>query len=267
MSAAPPAAGSLRRYFALEARRMPRRLETAVAIAAVVIVLATHALMARLPAGLIHFLELAFRIQGLASVIVANDLLAAYFATYFVGLVGVLETTVGAREANRLEIVLAKPVRARVLLAARLAPVLLAAAVVGAIVSLTVAVSIPAYLAPGDPLTTSASLGSCLFMVALALLGLALLLPLFVRMRDGFHALLAAIVLWLVPLMPTAVLIYRPDLFDGHPGLADRTVMPSLLWHGAAVVWIGPMALVGAALVCAAMVAVAGAVLERVGVG
>jgi hypothetical protein len=43
--------------------------------------------------------------------------------------------------------------------------------------------------------------------------------------------------------------------------------MPSLLWHGAAVVWIGPMALVGAALVCAAMVAVAGAVLERVGVG
>ncbi|MEO8083210.1 MAG: hypothetical protein ABI780_05260 [Ardenticatenales bacterium] len=266
MSAAPPA-GSLRRYFALEAGRTPRRLDGAVAIGAVVVVLATHALMARLPAGLIHFLEQAFRIKGLASVIVANDLLAAYFATFFVGLIGVLEATVGAREANRLEIVLAKPVRARVLLAARSAPVLLAAAVVGAVVSLAVAVSIRAYLVPGDPLTTSASLGSCLFMVALALLCLAVLLPLFVRMRDGFHALLAAIILWLIPLMPTAVFIYRPDVFDGHPGLADWIVMPSLLWHGAAVAWFGPAALVGAALVCAAMVAVAGAVLERVGVG
>jgi hypothetical protein len=126
------ATGPLRDYFLLEARHAPRRPATAMTIGAALVVLGTHALLSRLPADAIGFMEQAFRIEGTAAVFLMNDLLAVYFATYFVGLMGLLAATVTAREEDRLEILLAKPIRARVLLAARAWPVLLTAAASGA---------------------------------------------------------------------------------------------------------------------------------------
>jgi len=255
--------GSLRDYYLLEARHMPRRAPIAAAIIGGVGVLATHAILVRFPARALHFLELSFDIRGMASILLINDLMAAYFAPFFVGLAGLLGAVVAAREEDQLELLLAKPIHARVLLAARVWPILGAAAASGLAVSLVTAVALVPYLAPGDRVSFAGALGGGLLLTAFALLLLAMLLPLLVRMRDAFHALLVGSLVWLAPLMPSAVLIYRPDVYEVHTSLRSTIVLPTLLWHDATSAWLGPAALVLVLPLCALLVRIAGRVLER----
>lgn len=255
--------GSLRAYFLLEARHAPWRAPVAMAVWGVAAVFGTHAVLERFPEQALRFLERAFEIRGMAAVLVVNDLVATYFATFFVGLMGLLGTVVAAREEKRLELVLAKPVPARTLLAARVWPVLATSAVVGVLIALTTAAAIGPYLAPGDMVTVAGALGAGLFLVALALVLLAALLPLLVRMRDGFHALLCGSIVWIASAMPAAVLIYRPDLFEGHELVKNTIAMPTLVWHDAISAWLGPVALALAPVVCAGLLTFAGRVLEQ----
>ncbi|MDI1479584.1 hypothetical protein [Polyangium sp. y55x31] len=254
---------SLRDYFLLEARHTPRRAPIAAAILGGLCVLATHELLVRFPPSAIHFLERAFDLQGIAAVLLINDLMAAYFAPFFVGLAGLLGAIVTAREEDQLEVLLAKPMRARVLLAARVWPILGAAAGAGAAVSIVTGLSIAAHLVPGDMVSAAGALGGGLFLTAFALLLLVMLLPLLVRMRDAFHALLVGSLVWLAPLMPSAVMIYRPDLYEGRAALRSAITLPSLVWHDAAAAWVGPLALLLSAPLCALFVRIAGRVLER----
>ncbi|MDI1428459.1 hypothetical protein [Polyangium sorediatum] len=254
---------SLRDYFLLEARHAPRRAPIVAALVGGLGVLGTHALLVRFPARALHFLEQAFDLRGLASVLLINDLMAAYFAPYFVGLAGLLGAIVTAREEGQLEVLLAKPIHARVLLAARVGPILGAAALTGAAIAIATGLSILPHLAPGDMVSAAGALGGGLFLTAFALLLLALLLPLLVRMRDAFHALLVGSLVWLLPLMPTAVMIYRPDVYEGRAALRSAITLPSLVWHDAAAAWIGPLGLILVASLCALFVRIAGHVLER----
>jgi hypothetical protein len=256
------ATGSLRDYFLLEARHTPRRASIAAAIWGVAAVLGTHAMLVRFPARAILFMEQAFLIRGMAAVLLINDLLAAYFAAYFVGLAGLLASVVAAHEEKRLELLLAKPIRARVLVAARVCPVLVAAAASGVVVAFVTALAILPHLAPGDMVTFAGALGGGLFLTALAVVLLSALLPVLVRMRDGFHALLVGSLVWLLPVMPTAVLIYRPDIFEAHQALRSTIAMPTLVWHDATSAWLGPAALAIAIPLCVVFVAMAGRVLE-----
>ncbi|HVK68063.1 MAG TPA: hypothetical protein VM694_26570, partial [Polyangium sp.] len=123
--------------------------------------------------------------------------------------------------------------------------------------------SILPYLAPGDMVSAAGALGGGLFLTALALLLLAMLLPLLVHMRDAFHALLVGSLVWLLPLMPTAVMIYRPDVYEGRAVLRSVITLPSLVWHDAAAAWAGPLVLILVAPLCALFVRIAGRVLER----
>ncbi|WP_437968196.1 hypothetical protein WMF04_02380 [Sorangium sp. So ce260] len=258
-----PAGGSLRGYFALEARRAPRRTSLVAAIAGVLVVLGTHALLVRVPAQVIRFLEQAFEIEGTAAVLLINDLLAVYFVAYFVALAGLVDATVTAREEDRLELLLAKPIRARVLLAARTAPSLLAGAVAGAAVAVGAALAVAPYIEAGDMISVAGALGGGLFFVALAIALLSALLPLLVRMRDSFHALLVASAVWVAPLMPTAAFMYRPDAFEAREGLRDASVLASLLWNDAASAWLGPVALAIAVPLAILSITAAGVLLER----
>ncbi|WP_437317656.1 hypothetical protein [Sorangium sp. So ce385] len=258
-----PAAGSLRGYFALEARRAPRRTSLAAAVAGALVVLGSHALLVRMPAQIVRFFEQAFRIEGMAAVLLLNDLLAVYFVAYFVALSGLLDATVAAREERRLEILLAKPIRARVLLAARTAPSLLAGAGAGAAVAACAALAVAPHIAANDRVSAAGALGAGLALVALAIALLSALLPLFARMRDGFHALLVASAVWIAPLLPTAAFMYRPDAFEAREGLRDAVVLASLLWNDAASAWLGPVALALAVPLAALAIAAAGVLLER----
>ncbi|KYG01882.1 hypothetical protein BE21_55620 [Sorangium cellulosum] len=258
-----PAAGSLRGYFALEARRAPRRTSLVAAIAGALVVLGTHALLVRMPAQLIRFMEQAFGIEGMAAVLLINDLLATYFVAYFVALAGLVDATVTAREEHRLEILLAKPIRARVLLAARTAPSLLAGAGAGVAVAACTALAVAPYIEANDMVSAAGALGGGLALVALALALLSALLPLLVRMRDSFHALLVASAVWIAPLLPTAAFMYRPDAFEAREGLRNAIVLASLLWNDAASAWLGPVALAIAVPLAALAIAAAGVLLER----
>ncbi|WP_437906609.1 hypothetical protein WME95_01405 [Sorangium sp. So ce327] len=258
-----PAAASLRGYFALEARRAPRRTSLVAAAAGVLVVLGSHALIVRLPAQVIRFLEQAFAIEGMAAVLLINDLLAAYFVAYFVALAGLVDATVTAREERRLELLLAKPIRARVFLAARTAPSLLAGAAAGVVVAASTALAVAPHIGASDMISAAGALGAGLFLVALSIALLSALLPLLARMRDGFLALLVASGAWIAPLMPTAAFIYRPDAFEAHEGLRRATVLASLLWSDATSAWLGPVALAIAIPLAAISIAASGVLLER----
>lgn len=258
---------SLRAYYLAEARSASWRAAAAMAFCGVAAVLATHLVLPLLPGRAIRFLEQAFLIRGMASVLVINDLLAVYFIAYFVGLAGLIEATVAAREGHRLEILLAKPVAARTLLGARVGPILALAAAAGCVVAATAAAAVGPWITPRDTVSTAGALGGGLCLASLAVVILAALLPLLVRMRESFHALLIASVAWMVTVMPAAVLIYRPDLFETRRAARDVLVFVTLVWHDGTAAWLGPVSLVVAAAFSAAMAAVAGRVLEGTDVG
>jgi hypothetical protein len=64
-------------------------------------------------------------------------------------------------------------------------------------------------------------------------------------------------------LVPTAVLLYRPDAYEGRAALASSLVLPSLLWHHSSLAWLGPLLLVAALPIAAWFARAAGALLER----
>jgi hypothetical protein len=260
------ASASLRHFFVVEARHTPWRAPLAMAVWGVLAVPGTHALIERLPPRAIRFMELAFRVEGMAAVLLVNDLVAVYMAVFFAGMTGLLSTVVAARETSRLEILLAKPVVARTLLAARVWPVLGTAAAAGLVVAATTAVTIQPYIVPGDQVSVAGAFGGSVFLIAFAVVLLAALVPAFVRMRDGFYAFLVGSAVWIGPVLPSAVLIYRPDLYEGQELLRSIVVLATLVWNDERSAWMGPLALALAPLCCAALVALAGRILERTGV-
>jgi hypothetical protein len=261
-------ATSLRSYFMLEARHAPLRAPVIAAIAGAAIVAFTHALLPLLPAVAIDLMKRGFLLEDMAGVFLINDFMAVYFAAFFVGASGLLPVVVTAREEHRLELLLAKPIRASDFLAARTYPVIGAALAVGAFTSAACAVAIAplagsSVSAAGSSVSAAGALGGGLFLTAIVVVQLGALSAVFVRMRDSFHALLVACAAWFLLMMPTATLLYRPDVFEGREALTRWTVMASLIWNDAAVAWLGPIALAVAVLISLALVRAAGALLER----
>ena len=87
-------------------------------------------------------------------------------------------------------------------------------------------------------------------MTALVLLQLTALSLAFVRVVESMNAVLLALLVALVPMLPSAVYVYRPDLFADRPELAATTVLANLVWYDDALAWLGP-ALLLLALACA----------------
>jgi hypothetical protein len=254
-------ATSLRSYFVLELRHAPRRAPVIAAIAGAAIVGFTHVLLPLLPAVAIDLMKRGFLLEDMAGVLLFNDWMAVYFAAFFVGASGLLPVVLIAREEHRLELLLAKPIRASDFLAARTYPVLAASLAVGALTSVACAVAIAPHA--GSSVSAAGAIGGGLFLTAIVLVQLGALSVAFVRMRDSFHALLVACAAWFLPLMPTATLLYRPDVFEGREALTRWTVMASLAWNDDAAAWIGPVALAIAVLISLVFVRAAGALLER----
>ncbi len=257
---------SLRDFFVLEARHTPWRAPVGMGLFGLFAVLGTHALIERLPPRAIRFMEQAFRVDGMAAVLLVNDLVAVYMVAFFAGLTGLLSTVVAARETSALELLLAKPVVARTLLAARVWPVLVSAAGAGLLTAGTVALSLRPYLPADGHVSVAGAFGASVFFVAFAVVLLAALVPAFVRMRDGFYAFLVGSAVWIAPVLPSAVLIYRPDLYEGRELLRSCIVLATLVWNDERSAWLGPLALAVAPFFCVLLVAVAGRALERTGV-
>ncbi len=238
-------------YRRAEANHAPRSLAVQAGLGGVVAIAGCQLLFPRMPAQVIDFLQQAFDLPDIAAVILFNDYLAVYFVAFFVGMFGLLGVVVGPREDHRLELLLAKPVPAADFLAARTWPVLWLTALVGVVLSLAcVAATLPYR---GETTVTAAgALGAGLAVTGLVLLQMTVLSVLFIRIRDSMNATMLALMFALVPMIPAAVYLYRPDVFAGKPTLTSAIVLANLVWHDAQLVWLGPLILM-LALACTAL--------------
>ncbi len=250
-------------HLAREWRYAPRRPAAIAALIGVGCVLFNHLVLPLFPWRVLEFMRRGFQLEDMAGVLVINDLMGVYVPTFFVGLGSSLRVVLSAREEHRLELLLAKPVRAADFVAARLLPVLASTAVVGVVISVTAAIAAAAHGGVGTSIGPAGALGAGLALTALTIVLLATLQIPFVRLRDPFTGLLLACGLYLATFIPTAVLIYRPDAYAGRETLANSIVMSSLLWHEASITWLGPLALLAALPVAALIARAAGALLER----
>lgn len=254
---------SIRDLVSLELRHAPRRGAVSVALLGALVIALTHLVLPLLPERAIALMRVGFRLEDLGGVLVVNDLIAVYFAAYFVGLAGSLGVVLMAREEHRLEILLAKPVRAGDLIVARSLPALLSSLFVGVVIAVAVAVAVAVHPDIGGSVTPAGALGGGLGLTGLALVLVAALQLAFVRMRDPFLALLVAALAWFVTVVPAAVLLYRPDLFDGRDVLADVIVLASWVWNDATSVWLGPLVVVVAVPLAWLLVRAAGDLMAR----
>jgi ABC-type Na+ efflux pump permease subunit len=255
--------GSLRDYMLLEWRHAPRRTPLAVAIGGVMTIVFTHVVFPLFPDRAINFMKQGFRLEDMAAVLLLNDLMGVYFPTYFLGLASSLGIVLAAREEHRLEILLAKPVRPSQFVMARALPVLASALAVGVTISAACAVAIAAHAEMGASVGGSGAFGGGLALTALAVVLVAALQIPFARIRDPFLGLLIASFLFLVTSMPAAVLLYRPDVFEGHDTLLHTIVMTTLVWHDETLAWLGPVLLIVAIPISLLLVRSAGVLLER----
>jgi ABC-type Na+ efflux pump permease subunit len=254
---------TLRDHVAREWRYAPRRDAVVIAIVGVGCVLFNHLVLPRFPERVLDFMQRGFRLADVAAVLALNDLMGVYFPTFFAGLANSLGVVLMAREEHRLELLLAKPVRARDFIAARLLPVLASTAVVGVSISAACAIAVAVHAGIGTSVSPAGALGSGLFLTALAVVLIAGLQIPFVRTRDPFIGWLLAAGLWLCTSIPTAVLLYRPDVYEARVALANSLAMPSLLWHDANLAWLGPLLLLAALPIATLLARAAGALLER----
>lgn len=205
------------------------------------------------------FLRASLRLESLADLILVNDYLGLYFIVFFAGAFELLRVYVGPAESRELDLYLAKPIGRAHFVAARSAPALAVTVVLG--VGITIANALTLKLWLGDvALAPIVAAGAVITAACLALL--ALLDVVFLRLREVEHAVLVAFVVGVAPLLPTSVLIYRPDLLAG--GSSPVIGFPaSLLWHGGMSLGTAAAALAAASLLAAALVVVAGRRLDR----
>ncbi|QRK06331.1 hypothetical protein JQX13_40525 [Archangium violaceum] len=238
---------TLRRYRLLEARHAVGWVPLLSLFVGIILVVLTAALIPRLPTAVNAFMERAFLIRGLGAVILLNEYIGIYFLAFFCGATGLMRALVEPRENRSLELLLSKPISRGAFLVARVGPVLLASTVVGVAMSLATALLVRPFTGDGATVSVAGALGSGLVFTALAVLLLSVLVVPLLRVRDALQGFLIAFVLWLVPVLPSAVLLYRPDLFDGRERLRELIVLgANFIWFDASMPLLGVIALAAA---------------------
>ncbi|MES2641978.1 MAG: hypothetical protein V4850_20985 [Myxococcota bacterium] len=255
---------TLARYRRLEARHALGRAPLVGLVAGLALLVATQIVMPLVPAPAIGLLEQAFRVRGLGAVVLLNDYLALSTVLFFVGVSQLLQVIVAPREERQLDLLLTKPIAPATFLAARTTPVLISTGVLGAILSVGCALAMLPYEAAGADGTALGAFGAGLVVTAATILQLAAVNVVFLRISDGFAALMVAFIVWVLPLLPASAFIYRPDLFDGSAALTTALVAPAnLLWHDGAMPIVAAVGLLVAGVASATLVRLGGWTLGR----
>lgn len=223
---------------------------------------ASQWIIPRVPEGALRVLERSYQLQGLGEVLLLNDLLALGAVLFFVGASQLHRVLVAPREERQLDLLLSKPVTRERFLLARTLPVLGATLLLGVVLSAACALAMAPYA--GGRVGPGLGLAAGLGVTATTIAQLALANLLHLRTRDGFQALLASFGLWILPLLPTSVYLYRPDLFEARPGLASWVVAPvNWLWLGEQAGLVAGLGLLAAGLLAAGSAWLGGRALAR----
>lgn len=253
-----PAFFARRTYWWLEARRAfgPR---TAFALAAgVALLAATQAAIPALPATATGLLERAFDLRGTASLLLLNDHLALYVTLALFAQVELARVVVGPMEERQLALLLSKPVGVTEFFVARAAPVLAAQVALGAALTLGERLLVADALATSTQVTAAGVVAGGAIATALAVAVAALSLALQVLVGERELGLLVGVVFTFAPLLGSAVLVYRPDVYEGRPWARLLTTFPaSLCAHDASLAAAAPWLVLGAAGLSALALALA----------
>jgi hypothetical protein len=228
----------------LELKRMPWRVVGVAAGLGALLLGVSHLLLPAVPRQALEVLEVGFTLHGLRAVLVLNDLLAVYTVVFFLGVALLHDAVVSPAETHELGIWLSKPVTRAQLLRLRATPPLAAAAAVGVLMSALTALSAAAFAPDGGSTPLGALLGGVVLTAGTVAL-LTATLSLQVVANDGFQAVLGAVLVWMLPLLPGSVLLYRPDVLP--PG-AEAWILPANLVRADAGLAAGPAVLAAVAL-------------------
>lgn len=197
----------------------------------------------RLPEGVLTVLSLSLAVEGLPALVLVNTLLAVWFVAYFVGAVVVLRAIPAPRAEGGLDILLVKPVPPAVFVWSRVLPALGLCAAVGLALSVTQLLGMWGLL--GADLSAAGVLGVGLTTVAVSIAQLGALTALTARTTELAGALGVAIAVFMAPLTPTSVFIYRPDLFPAEGIHRTLFVAPTnLIVHSDVLAWAWPMGMI-----------------------
>lgn len=210
--------------------RQPRRWQLVLLACELLIAVFVSWLTPRLSEPVLQFLHRVFKLGTLTDIVLLNDYLSFYMLGFWLVFFELLAILVIPAEEGYLSLFFSKPLTRRQYLFTRLLPVLLLAFGIelalifgsaGAILLLNgrADFSWGRYLAGSG---ISLSLGLLMVMLAQLLL---------LRLKDTYSAIVAAFAYWLLPVLPSSLMMYRPDLFEAHPDLRWWIVFPAnLIW-------------------------------------
>jgi len=226
------------RLLAIETRALIRRRPITPAIGLAALGGAIAWWLPRFPEGVFRFFKTILHMRNWTEIVIINNYTGLYFFLFWIGVFEVLRICVRPREERYLELYLSKPVDRRTFMLAKIGPVLAALTLIGA---LAAAAHGGAMHALGMPIDWPAYRGASAVVVGLTVCLVAVVNLLVVHAHDSHSALLIAFVPGLAAMAPGLVYVYRPDVYEAAPGLADAIVFPgNLIWHSVWAARWGP---------------------------
>ncbi|PKL74690.1 MAG: hypothetical protein CVV27_19195 [Candidatus Melainabacteria bacterium HGW-Melainabacteria-1] len=214
----------------LELARQPKRWQLVLLSCNLFVAVFVSWLTPKLSPSVLGFLGQIFKMDNLTEMVLLNDYLGFYMIVFWLIFFEVLAILVIPAEEGYLSIWLSKPLSRRRYLLTRLVPVLGVAVLLDLILILGSAVAVLTINGDSDfgwARFLAASSISLTLGVLMAMLTQGLLLWL----RDTYNAMIVAFACWLLPILPSSLYMYRPDLFDANPLLRWLIVFPAnLIW-------------------------------------
>jgi hypothetical protein len=217
--------------------------------------------MPTFPRPVYDFFAQVFRVRGWTDIVLVNVYTGLFFVLYWFGVVDALRIYVAPLEERHLALIMSKPLRRSTYMLARLTPIFTVLVVAGGAAAVASLITLDAMALPAD---TAAILSGSAISIALALVVLALVNLLMLWTRDTYTAMGVAFLPMFVFFLPTAVYMYRPDIFEGRQAALDLLTFPlNLVWRSADLATIGGPVALALSLVAAILGLAAGWLLER----
>ncbi len=222
----------MNRMMQLEFQKQPKRWQGILVSFNLLTAFLVSFILPQMPENIFAFLARFFKMNNQTEMILLNDYLGLYVVVFWVAFFEYLRIFVIPAEEGYLQILLSKPLTKRQYLLNTLIPALSSALGWGLFLMAGTGLGIALINGLND-----FKLGNYLAIsgicVALGLLMGLLSLFLLLWFKDTYNAILIGFAIWLIPILPSALFMYRPDVFVAKPWLSWLLVFPAnLIWLG-----------------------------------
>jgi ABC-type transport system involved in multi-copper enzyme maturation permease subunit len=242
-------------YSKQEARTAFRQRHIAVLLGCMAGSVATSYLLPSMPEAVYRFFKKIFAMNNWTEIILINDFTGVFFALFWLGVVDLLRVYVMPSEEGYLGLLLAKPITRSQFLLAKTLPVFAVIGGIGVALSLFLPLKIALINGSAD-LRFAGVVCAGIVTAALAIALLALLNLVFLFAGETYYAVIFAFIIFTLAVLPAALFMYRPDVFQARPGMRNLFVFPgNLLWFSASLPELTPLILLAATLFTATLLA------------